>query len=178
MVCLNGFLSIYTTFYVIIMLHYSFLTNADTIKQPNIVLFLTDDQDSELGGMEPLTRAKSWIAENGATFENSFVSTPVCCPSRSSILTGLYQPNTKVVNNTVDGNCWGSEWRETSEKNSFAAVLKSRFNYTTFYAGKYLNRYGDGGRDLVVPKGWDWWAGLVGNSRYSLDQGCYCFRPF
>ena len=102
-------------------------------NQPNIVLFLTDDQDSELGGMEPLTKARSWIASRGVTFENSFVSAPVCCPSRSSILTGLYQPHTKVVNNTIDGNCWGNDWRETSEKHSFAAVLKETSNYTTFY---------------------------------------------
>ena len=136
------------------------------MKPPNIVLFLTDDQDSELGGMEPLTKARSWIAQNGATFENSFVSTPVCCPSRSSILTGLYQPHTKVVNNTVEGNCWGSEWRDKSEKHTFASVLKAESNYTTFYAGKYLNRYGDHGNDLAVPPGWDWWAGLVGNSRW------------
>ena len=133
-------------------------------KPPNIVLFLTDDQDSELGGMEPLSKARSWIAENGVTFENSFVSTPVCCPSRSSILTGMYQPHTKVVNNTLEGNCWGTEWRETSEKESFAAILKSTSNYTTFYAGKYLNRYGSGG-DLSVPSGWDKWVGLVGNSK-------------
>ena len=142
-------------------------------KPPNIVLFLTDDQDSELGGMEPLSKARSWIAEQGVTFENSFVSTPVCCPSRSSILTGLYQPHTKVVNNTVEGNCWGSEWRATSEKQSFAAILKSTSNYTTFYAGKYLNRYGDHGNDLAVPLGWDYWAGLVGNSRYEVIFDLY-----
>ena len=141
------------------------LPSTNRMKPPNIVLFLTDDQDSELGGMEPLTKARSWIAQNGATFENSFVSTPVCCPSRSSILTGLYQPHTKVVNNTVEGNCWGSEWRDKSEKHTFASVLKAESNYTTFYAGKYLNRYGDHGNDLAVPPGWDWWAGLVGNSR-------------
>ena len=134
-------------------------------KQPNIVVFLTDDQDSELGGMEPLSKAKFWIGEQGTTFENSFVSTPVCCPSRSSILTGLYQTTTKVFNNTIDGNCWGGEWRLTSERQTFAAVLKSKANYTTFYAGKYLNRYGHA-NDLAVPLGWDWWAGLVGNSRY------------
>ena len=140
---------------VILAFHFLSCTTAILKQQPNIVLFLTDDQDSELGGMEPLTKARSWIASNGATFENSFVSTPVCCPSRSSILTGLYQPHTKVVNNTVDGNCWGSQWRATAEKRNFAAVLKETSNYTTFYAGKYLNRYGHG-NDLVVPPGWDW----------------------
>ena len=138
-------------------------------KPPNIVLFLTDDQDSELGGMEPLPKARSWIAENGVTFENSFVSTPVCCPSRSSILTGLYQPNSRVVNNSLEGNCWGTEWRENGEQKTFATSLKAN-GYTTFYAGKYLNTYcrsldNERKQDYAVPAGWDHWAGLCGNSK-------------
>ena len=149
----------------LIYILYILITTREALSQnPNIVLFLTDDQDSELGGMEPLTKARFWIADQGVTFRNSFVSTPICCPSRSSILTGLYQHHTNVVNNTENGNCWGTKWREISEKQTFASVLKATSNYTTFYAGKYLNRYGSGG-DLSVPDGWDKWAGLVGNSK-------------
>jgi len=138
-------------------------------KQPNIVFFLTDDQDSELGGLEPLSKAKSWITEKGVKFDNAFVTVPVCCPSRSSILSGLYQPNSQVVNNSLEGNCWGTEWRETHEKKTFATVLKAS-GYTTYYAGKYLNCYcnrecGGGAHDLSVPPGWDNWAGLCGNSK-------------
>ena len=142
-------------------------------KPPNIVLFLTDDQDSELGGMEPMTKTKSWIGERGMTLENSFVSTPSCCPSRASILTGLYQQNTHVTGNRLEDNCWGSQWRETSEKETFATLLKSTSNYTTFYAGKYLNQYsratdtdGQVTYDYSVPPGWDSWAGLCNDSLY------------
>ena len=134
-------------------------------KQPNIVVFLTDDLDSELGGMTPLIKTKSWIADEGATFTNSFVVVPICCPSRSSILTGLYQHNTQVVNNSISGNCYGEMWVNQSEKSTFATMVHDKADYTTFYAGKYLNRYGTNG-DLRPPPGWDWWNGLVGNSRY------------
>ena len=40
--------------------------------------------------------------------------------------------------------------------------------YRTMYAGKYLNQYGarEAGGVSHVPPGWDWWIGLVGNSKY------------
>ena len=59
---------------------------------------------------------------------------------RSSILTGLYQHNTQVTNNSVSGNCYGSYWRDHVEKTNFGALLQSEGEYNTFYAGKYLNR--------------------------------------
>ena len=132
-------------------------------QAPNILLVLTDDQDIVLGGLEPLIKTQGWF-ENGQIFDNAFVSTPVCCPSRSSLLTGRYQHNTFVVNNSVIGNCYGQEW--TAENgleatSTFAAIINEQTDYETFYAGKYLNRYSG----KAVPNGWDHWYGLVGNSR-------------
>ena len=51
-------------------------------KPPNIVMFLTDDLDNQLGGVTPLTKTKKWIGDKGANFNNAFVVVPVCCPSR------------------------------------------------------------------------------------------------
>jgi len=128
----------------------------------NIVMFLTDDQDLVLNGLEPMPKTRKWF-EDGQNFENAFVSTPVCCPSRSSLLTGRYQHNTNVVNNSRLGNCYGDEWISGLEaRSTFASIIKEETNYETFYAGKYLNEY----RGTAVPKGWDHWYGLVGNSKY------------
>uniref|UniRef100_UPI000EF4AE0E N-acetylglucosamine-6-sulfatase-like n=1 Tax=Ciona intestinalis TaxID=7719 RepID=UPI000EF4AE0E len=55
---------------------------------PNIVFILTDDQDTLLGGMDPLVKVKKLLQDEGTTFTNMFTSTPLCCPSRASILTG------------------------------------------------------------------------------------------
>lgn len=46
------------------------------------VYILTDDQDIKLGSLDALPAVKSLIAEKGLYFDNAFVTTPVCCPSR------------------------------------------------------------------------------------------------
>ena len=81
-------------FLMIIFRNYNVLLcpNNNQDKKPNIVLFLTDDQDSVLFGMKPMAKTKSWF-ESGQSFVNAFVSTPVCCPSRSSLLTGKKHPS-------------------------------------------------------------------------------------
>jgi len=135
--------------------------------RPNILLFLTDDQDVFLDGMTPLVKTKKLLMEEGTTYHNAFVTTPVCCPSRASMLTGRYLHNTHTSNNSIAGNCGGQFWRENMEPKSFGNVLKSA-GYTTMYAGKYMNQYGtpDAGGITQIPPGWDSWNGLVGNSKY------------
>ena len=61
---------------------------AAAASPPNIVFILTDDQDVTLGGLEPMKQLKTLIREQGVFFDNAFVHTPICCPSRSSYLTG------------------------------------------------------------------------------------------
>ncbi|CAG5115312.1 unnamed protein product [Candidula unifasciata] len=136
-------------------------------KQSNIVFILTDDQDVALFGQYPMPKAKQLIADQGMTFMNMFVTSPLCCPSRSSILTGQYLHNHLVTNNSVTGNCSSVTWQKTSELNTFPTYLQAN-GYSTFFAGKYLNEYGfhQNGGVRHIPPGWDVWNGLVGNSVY------------
>ncbi|XP_030387097.1 N-acetylglucosamine-6-sulfatase-like [Scaptodrosophila lebanonensis] len=128
---------------------------------PNILLLLSDDQDVELHGMFPLQRTRELFASSGAQLHNVYTPTPLCCPSRASVLTGQYAHNHRTLNNSYSGGCYGSHWREKMEPQALPVLLKQQ-GYRTFYAGKYLNHYsGD-----EVPPGWDEFYGLHGNSRY------------
>ncbi|XP_035996516.1 glucosamine (N-acetyl)-6-sulfatase (Sanfilippo disease IIID), b [Fundulus heteroclitus] len=140
---------------------------AESVKPSNVVVVLVDDQDVALGGMTPMKKTKELIGEAGATFVNAFTVTPLCCPSRSSILTGRYPHNHEVRNNSLSGNCSSVQWQQGPEALAFPVYL-SKQKYQTFFGGKYLNQYGrkDAGDVSHVPPGWDQWNALVGNSQY------------
>uniref|UniRef100_A0A3B3YEM3 N-acetylglucosamine-6-sulfatase n=1 Tax=Poecilia mexicana TaxID=48701 RepID=A0A3B3YEM3_9TELE len=137
-------------------------------RRPNIVLILADDLDIAMGGLNPLTKTKKLIGDTGITFTNAFVASPLCCPSRASILTGKYPHNHHVINNTLQGNCSSLAWQKSQEPQTFPALLKSFGGYQTFFAGKYLNQYGhsDAGGLEHVPPGWSYWVALEKNSKY------------
>ena len=56
-------------------------------EQPNIVFVLTDDLD--YASAQKMPQIRSELIEEGLSFEEAFVSHPVCCPSRATILTGV-----------------------------------------------------------------------------------------
>ncbi|XP_058955120.1 N-acetylglucosamine-6-sulfatase [Pocillopora verrucosa] len=143
------------------------IASTSSTSKPNIVFILTDDQDVVLGGLTPLKKAETLIGQHGVKFDNMFVTSPLCCPSRSSILTGQYIHNHRARNNSISGGCSSPGWQQGPEKHSVSTYVK-KLGYRTFFGGKYLNQYGmpQVGGPEHVPPGWDEWVGLVGNSRY------------
>ena len=63
-------------------------------QKPNILWILAEDASPHIGcyGESAIdTPNLDVLAENGVRFENAFVTCPVCSPSRSALVTGLYQ---------------------------------------------------------------------------------------
>lgn len=124
---------------------------------PNVVLVLADDLDdallrTHLGSYPNIRR----LYREGTSFRNSFVTNSVCCPSRSTGLTGRYSHNHGVMDNTPPNG--GAPRFRSEEAEALPVWLqRSSAGYATGHIGKYMNAY-DGS---YVPPGWDEWAGYV-----------------
>ena len=72
-------------------------------RPPNVVLLMTDQQTlgalSAAGNPNVRTPNLDRLARQGTRFEHSWCASPVCSPSRSSLLTGCYPTATGVVYN-------------------------------------------------------------------------------
>jgi N-acetylglucosamine-6-sulfatase len=128
-----------------------------TQARPNIVVIETDDQTQTSLAFMPKTRAL--LAAQGVTFDNSFVSYSLCCPSRATFLTGQYAHNHGVLGNSPPVG--GYDVFRTKHATSNLAVWLQRSGYYTALIGKFLNGYGRRGLDIGVPPGWsEWHAGV------------------
>lgn len=140
---------------------------------PNIIFVLTDDLSWDLVAHMPAVQK---MRNEGMTFTNFAATNTLCCPSRSSILTGKFPHNTKVFTNNREDGGFAVFHGRGEEKHTFATALQAR-GYRTGFMGKYLNGYTPsatlGGSKPYVPPGWNEWdvtgAGYKGFD-YSLNE--------
>src|SRR3954468_13743002 len=128
-------------------------------KRPNIVLVMDDDQSVNL--QQFLTKTNAAIGARGVTFDNSFVNYSLCCPSRSTMLTGQYAHNHGVRGNQLPTG--GYSKLAPTLGNSLPVWLQ-RAGYYTAHIGKFLNGYGTTSPDTEVPPGWNEWYGSIDNA--------------
>jgi arylsulfatase A-like enzyme len=119
----------------------------------NIVLILTDDQ--RLDDLAVMPNVDRLLGAQGVTFANTFTSTPLCCPSRATLLTGQTSEHTGVLDNEPPNG-----GVQAFDDDSTLATWLQDAGYRTSMVGKYLNDYERLKRPFVPP-GWNDWHGFL-----------------
>ena len=135
-------------------------------QRPSVVLVVADDLDMAL--FDSLTGMPSVSA--GRSFRRMFVTTPLCCPSKTSILRGQYSHSHGVLrNNPPDGGLQRA--LELGLESSTVATWLDDAGYETGFFGRYLLGYGE--RDVernYVPPGWDHFAARISPIREGYED--------
>jgi N-acetylglucosamine-6-sulfatase len=133
-----------------------------TPAKSNFVFILADDMRNDDLNYMPKTRAL--LEEKGMRFANAYVSNPLCCPSRATIMRGQYAHNTGVWSNVAPDGGWQGYQSHGHEHDNLATRLHDA-GYSTALLGKYLNHY----EGTTVPPGWDEWFATFSFEYFDYD---------
>jgi arylsulfatase len=142
-------------------------------KSPNIVLIVADDLGySDLGsyGSEIETPNLDRLAYNGVRM-TSFYTTGRCCPSRASILTGLYSHRVGLGHMIANLNQPGYQGRVSDDAVTIAQVLQNS-GYRTFMSGKWHL-----GTNDPTQHGFEEYYGTLVSAQTFWDPNHYTRRP-
>lgn len=100
--------------------------------------------------MEAMPYTREHLRSDAVNLTNFFVNTPICCPSRATLLSGRMNHNNKARTYatsgggvTNDGMCMRMNTSQTLNpgfwQNSFVSQLKYKYGYNTGLFGKVLN---------------------------------------
>jgi N-acetylglucosamine-6-sulfatase len=125
-------------------------------KKPNVIVIVTDDQPASAFSAATMPRTVRRLARPGTSFSQAIVTTPLCCPSRATMLTGQYGHNTGVLANSPG-------WPALPERNNTLPNWLRRAGYRTAHVGKWLHHYGESTeRKNAVAPGWHQWHTFLG----------------
>lgn len=142
-------------------------------RRPNVLIVITDDQRNA-GTMGVMPATREWFGRDGTRFVNALVTTPTCCPSRASVMTGLYAHNHGVHT---------SERGQAENMDQLATLQRylRRDGYRTSIYGKYLNAW----PREIDPPWFDDWAILSDstarayfNGRWNVNGKVGLRRPY
>ncbi len=132
------------------------LAAAQTPKRPNILFILPDQLRAQalgcMGNKDVQTPHIDRLASEGLLFENTFANTPVCCPARANLLTGMYAHRNGMVANDL---------RLREDKVTLAELL-AKAGYRTGFVGKWHLDGGPREPGFIPPgprrQGFEFWA--------------------
>jgi arylsulfatase A-like enzyme len=121
-------------------------------QAPNVLIIVTDDQRAR-DTLSVMPETRRLFARSGTRYSNAFAATPLCCPSRATILTGRYAHNTRVRTN--------NQATKLDPATMFPRLLRAA-GYQTALAGKFLNGWPAARR----PPHFDRYAMVLGSDDY------------
>jgi arylsulfatase A-like enzyme len=128
--------------------------------RPNILIILTDDQSIGTMTKQVMPNTLREIADQGRRYTNFYITDPLCCPSRSSIMTGQLNHNNHVTGNSA----------ATFDLNMDTTLQHylHQAGYQTWISGKFLNgwKYTPGSPN---PPDWDRFTVTRGGRHLHLD---------
>ncbi|GLA00590.1 hypothetical protein AnigIFM60653_009340 [Aspergillus niger] len=109
-------------------------------KPPNFLFIMTDDQDLKLDSLSYMPLTTKHMQDKGMSFNNHFVTTALCCPSRVSLLTGRQAHNTNVTDVNPP---WGGYPKFINQgfNDNYLPVWMQKAGYDTYYTGKLMNSH-------------------------------------
>ncbi len=132
-------------------------------QRPNFLVIQLDD--TRYDGLDRMAQLQARLLPESVTFTNSFVPLSACCPSRASLLSGLYAVHHQARSNS--GPIGGADaFRVAGTDQQTIAVWLHEAGYATGLFGKYLNSYnlesdkGPGG-SYYIPPGWTRWRAFA-----------------
>ena len=109
-------------------------------RKPNVVMILSDDQGPWAAGCcgnpEIRTPNIDRLAATGLRFENFFVATPVCSPSRATLLTGRI-PSQHGVHDWISGGNVGPDAIRYMDGEQAYTDMMARHGWTCRISGKW-----------------------------------------
>ena len=145
------------------------------MRQPNILLFLTDDHGAWAlganGNAEVQSPTLDGIAQSGARFANAFTPCPVCSPARASLLTGRTPSQVGIHDwlQEAESDIGDRDWLR--DEITLPELLRGA-GYHCGLSGKWHL-----GRSHETPRGFDWCFGLprwqgkhIENYSYHLNR--------
>ncbi|MBA4150491.1 MAG: arylsulfatase [Verrucomicrobia bacterium] len=163
----------------IILLFVSFCSVAVAAERPNILLIMSDDMGfSDLGcyGGEIQTPNLDSLAQNGVRF-TQFYNMGRCCPTRASLLTGVYPHQAGVGHMMKDTGHPGYRGNLNRDSATIAEVLRAD-GYGTYMLGKWhlaraLNPKGDIS-NWPMQRGFDHYYGTINGGGSFYDPTTLC----
>ncbi|MCF7817039.1 MAG: sulfatase [Kiritimatiellales bacterium] len=137
------------------------------VERPNIIYIMADDQRADTLGCSGNPALKTpnidSLAAHGTRFENAFATSPICCVSRVTVLTGQYARRNGV----------NDFFTQIQDLGKTYPMMLQRHGYYTGFIGKWGTDENNKEYFKRAAATFDFWGGSMGQSNYWHERDCH-----